>query len=300
MKILAPLDVTGNPIVNVPTPTAGTDGANKAYVDSKAGGTGAMGLQVTQLSTAANGVASATLLTITGFGSKAGRSYRLNYTGYMTVANSGVVEFRVTIGATTYTVQRQYVTDTLLYYPVLCSLVWQAPADALVNVVYSFTVISGTASLNIPAGSGSFGMFWIEDMGGTAGAYPIGVVGFIEKTVNQSITFTGSPQATDLTVSVPVVAGGRYRVCASTAFNHSGSPSTVQTGYLTNGVASGQCWVKYFPTSTAEDTWIVASLVFTEATGGNRTYSFQFQGSGTGLFAGSATAPRQLWVERIG
>lgn len=54
MKILAPLDVTGNAIQNVPTPTAGTDGANKAYVDGRALPTGGTSGQVLSKSSATN------------------------------------------------------------------------------------------------------------------------------------------------------------------------------------------------------------------------------------------------------
>jgi hypothetical protein len=101
MKYLNGIDMTGNKILNVGTPTTATDAANKSYVDSVASSVVAR----VKSTNAATTTSSTTPVDITGlaFSLTSGTMYHFRFQGvYQTAATTTGIGFTFTGPATTY------------------------------------------------------------------------------------------------------------------------------------------------------------------------------------------------------
>jgi hypothetical protein len=304
MKILAPLDVTGNAILNVPTPTAGTDGANKAYVDSKAGSGGALGFRTSGQGNTFTNVATVTYISIPGVYLGAGRSYRFHVNFYIqnVGAVASVFDARLDLPGGPIIVWQQTIPASAVsgsYWPLVIDFLYIPATTVTQTVNLSFTA---TGSGRMSGGNG--GILWIEDAGGSAYDNTIGLIGSSTATTDQAMTLTGGAATVDtLAVTANIRSGEKYRLTVSNAYSKTSAYIGLVYADMFDGVVNAQVFIRTFDANNS-DGYLIGQWFYTATRTATVTFNVRY-GSGAAMSAGawtlkgSATMPRQLAIERI-
>lgn len=181
MKYLNGIDMTGNKILNVGTPTAATDAANKSYVDSVASSVVAR----VKSTSAATTTSSTTPVDITGlaFSLTSGTMYHFRFQGnYQTAATTTGIAFTFTGPATTYcswfvSIQ-QAAAGTAQYY--------NNSATALTTTLVSASVVNANTNyvwrvegLVQPSANGTLQLRTRSEVGGSSITVQAGSLGIL-------------------------------------------------------------------------------------------------------------------------
>lgn len=268
-----------------------------------AAGTGPSGYVASYNTTIGSGAfvgsSTATGLQIVNLPVTAGRFYLVdvlfNYSTTNILANNFLLHDGANVGqvasiSTSSAVGQNTVYGSLLYSP---------STTGLKTLRLDIVRISGTGSMTFVAGAGYPIQLVVTDIGGPLATTGRGLVAYQTLTTNQASS-ASNPATDALTVNFTTVAGATYKASLLTPFAKTDQFGTWGAAIVLAG--TGQS-VASIPAVAAGE--ISGSVIYVPGTGGtsvtvgvsyNRT-----SGSDNNLsFPGSATAPRQLWVERIG
>lgn len=303
MKILQSLDVTGNPIVNVPTPVANGDAANKQYVDTKAPTTTGPTGYVASFSWAGGvlsfaGSTADTGITLANVPVTVGRNYLISVltpggidanVSYAIMVNDGTGSQQIAaVPAVAVSIGTGFlqIAGTLLYSPT---------SSGLKTFKVEVVLKSGAGTIRFVGSSPSQAcQLTLTDIGGT----PSSGLGLIASHVLTASQTTNVNTVTDgLTVTFTPVIGGAYRLSLLTPYSKTDTSSQWLTSFLTP--AALQVWA-ITPGLSGQ---ISGSVLYVAVAATPLTVTVRHglaSGSNNLTLPGSATAPRQLWVERIG
>jgi hypothetical protein len=267
------------------------------------GASGPIGyIGMSETGTAVSSTATAvTFLTTTGFPMSSDRWYRIHAFAPMgALSGTGTWDFQIDDGTTTYTIARA--SSPPGYSPINATLLYRPPADATKVFRFKGTPTSGSASFSCGANIPSYPIrVWIEDLGGTEFvANNPGIVASDILTTSLGPISVGSTMYVERTLSVPLTAGAYYRLGYLTPINKAVSGYPLNIYFQIAGVNSGILWA--IDQSAPPTGSVSLSVLFVPSTTGTITLGMAYyvqSGTASVTWPGSATAPRQIWVERL-
>jgi hypothetical protein len=280
----------GDTLTTDDMPTAG-GGGPAGYVASYINTTTSLG--------AFAGSTTATGLQIVNLPVTAGRYYVIDVLFNYSTTNTQANNFNLHDGTNIGQVASMSLGSATSQSAIYGSLLYSPATTGLKTLRLDITKVSGTGTITLMGGTGTPIQMVVTDVGGAPLATSgLGLVGYSILTTSQAGGF--NPLTDALSVTFTTVAGAQYRTSLLTPFNKTDSFATWMAAIsiaganqyiaLSPAVTSGELGgsVLYIP--AAGGTSVTVTATYTRTSGSDNNFSLP----------GTATAPRQLWVERIG